>query len=244
VIRKIQVTIKALELFMRISLKNLLTIGLLITLMLLSFGSGENPDPQRFKSEIDAFLNWDSKNAPPADPVVFVGSSSIRLWRTHTYFPDLPVINRGFGGSHISDVNYYADTLVLKFNPQIIVFYAGDNDIADGKSPETVYSDFTAFFDRIHTGLPSAKIVYLPIKPSPSRWQYWPAMQEANSRIEALCTQDPDLYYVDTASPMIGGNGRPMPGLFVSDSLHLNQTGYKLWTGILAPELRDLLKQK
>ena len=103
-------------------------------------GAGEgppaDPDPNRFAAEIKAFAEWDSRNAVPADPVLFVGSSSIRLWRTHESFPDLPVVNRGFGGSQVSDLLHFADRVVFPYKPSVIVFYAGDNDLAAGKSAQ------------------------------------------------------------------------------------------------------------
>src|SRR6476619_4722811 len=103
--------------------------------------------PARFESEIAAFEKWDHQNAVPRDCILFVGSSTIRLWQTADAFPDLPVINRGFGGSTVADVNYFADRIVFKYKPRTIVFYAGDNDIAGGRSPERVFGDFEKFAD-------------------------------------------------------------------------------------------------
>ena len=84
---------------------------------------------------IDQFIEWDKKNSFLKKGILFVGSSSIRFWHTSNYFPELPIINRGFGGSHISDINYFINETVLKYKPHIIVFYAGDNDIAANKTP-------------------------------------------------------------------------------------------------------------
>ncbi len=201
---------------------------------------GDNPDPERFRTEIEAFQHWDSKNATPMNPVLFIGSSSIRLWQTHNDFPNLPVINRGFGGSHISDVNHFIEILVLKYKPALIVFYAGDNDIADGKNSAGVFSDYVNFVQTVHAQLPQTRIIYLPIKPSPSRWQFWPAMQETNARIEEFCENESYLFYIDTATPMLGKNMRPISKLFVSDSLHLSQPGYALWTELLSQKLEEI----
>src|SRR5512146_2789048 len=109
-----------------------------------------DPDPNRFAQEIKAFAEWDSKNAVPANPVLFVGSSSIRLWRTHESFPDLPVVNRGFGGSQISDAIHFADRLVLAYRPKIVVFYSGGNDIAAGRSAARVLEDYRRFVQFVH----------------------------------------------------------------------------------------------
>jgi len=192
-------------------------------------------DPARFESEIAAFEKWDRHNAVPRDAVLFVGSSSIRLWETADSFPGLPVINRGFGGSHISDVNHFANCIVVKYKPRVIVFYAGDNDIADGKSPQQVANDFGAFVELVHKRLPDTKIIYVPIKPSPARWKLWPQMQKANALVKQL--SDDDLIYVDTANPMLGPDGQPRPELYRSDGLHLSDNGYELWNEILRPQL-------
>jgi hypothetical protein len=113
-----------------------------------------DPDPQRFAKGIAAFERWDRKNAWPADPILFVGSSSIRMWPTRESFPRLPVLNRGFGGAHISDVNHYFDRVVAPYSPRAIVFYCGDNDIAAGKTPERVLADFRRFVDLVRARLP------------------------------------------------------------------------------------------
>ncbi|MEX0611773.1 MAG: SGNH/GDSL hydrolase family protein [Pirellulales bacterium] len=197
-----------------------------------------SPDPARFDAEIRAFESWDRQNAVPPDAILFVGSSSIRMWQSAETFPNLPVINRGFGGSHISDVNHFADRIVLKYAPRTIVFYAGDNDIAAGKSPQQVVSDFQKFAKLVHDRLPDTRIIYLPIKPSPSRWHLWPQMQAANALVQELIHSDEMLLYIDTATPMLGPDGQPRKALFLDDDLHMNAEGYRVWTEILAPHLK------
>ena len=156
-------------------------------------GAGEvaDPDPNRFGKDIESFVAWDSKNAVPADPILFVGSSSIRMWKTRESFPDLPVINRGFGGSHISDVIHFTDRIVLPYAPKLIVFYAGDNDMAGGKSAARVLCDYRRFVELVHVRLPDTSIIFIPIKPSGSRWSLWPEMTKANGLIEAFSGKDP-----------------------------------------------------
>src|SRR6188768_857727 len=121
--------------------------------------------PARFETEIAAFEKWDHQNAVPENCILFVGSSTIRLWQTADAFPDLPVINRGFGGSTIPDVNYFADRIVFKYKPRTIVFYAGDNDIAGGRSPDKVVADYETFAKSVHERLPDTRLIYLGIKP-------------------------------------------------------------------------------
>ena len=200
-----------------------------------------DPDPNRFAKEIEAFREWDSKNAVPADPVLFVGSSSIRMWRTRDRFPDLPVINRGFGGSHISDVIDFADRIVLPYNPHVIVFYAGDNDIAAGKSAQRVFEDYRKFVGIVHAKLPNVRIIFLSIKSSESRWSLWPESKKANDLIQGLSKNDDRLSFVDLATPLLGPAGKPRNELFLGDKLHLNPAGYAVWTQALTPVLRQAL---
>jgi lysophospholipase L1-like esterase len=201
-----------------------------------------DPDPNRFASEIQAFAQWDSKNATPAHPILFVGSSSIRMWKTHDSFPQLPVINRGFGGSHISDVVHFADRIVLPYAPKLIVFYAGDNDVAGGKSASRVLCDYRRFVELVHTKLPDTPIIFLTIKPSGSRWSLWPEMHEANNLVKAFSEKSGRLFFADLGTPLLGDDGKPDLTLFLDDQLHLNARGYAVWTKALAPLIRRALR--
>lgn len=200
-----------------------------------------DPVPNPFSGEIRRFESWDKQNSWPTSAVLFTGSSSIRMWPTRESFPELTVINRGFGGSQISDVNHFFDRAVLKYKPEVIVLYAGDNDIAGGKSPEQVLDDFRTFVARVHNELPDTTIVYLPIKPSIARWKLWPAMSKANALIESLADADERLEYVDTATPMLGSDGKPRPELLRDDGLHMTPAGYQVWSKALAPVLEELV---
>ncbi len=203
-----------------------------------------DPDPNRFAGEITAFEEWDSKNAVPAEPILFVGSSSIRMWRTHESFPDLPVVNRGFGGSHISDVIHFAERIVLPYKPKLIVFYAGDNDAAGGKSAQRVCDDYLRFTRLVHARLPRARIIFITIKPSGSRWSLWPEMNKANELVKASCEEDARLFFADLAGPLLRPDGRPDPELFLDDQLHLNARGYAVWTKVFEPLIREALSRR
>ncbi len=223
--------------------------SLLLTLLgivglVVGNNSPADPDPNRFAGEIKAFGEWDSKNAVPAEPVLFVGSSSIRMWRTHESFPDLPVINRGFGGSQVSDVLHFADRLVLAYKPRVIVFYAGDNDLAAGKSAQRVFEDCRKFVALAHAKLPETRIIFISIKPSESRWSLWPEAKKANELMRGLCGPDGSVLYVDLATPLLGPDGRPRNELFLGDKLHLNAVGYDVWTKALTPVLRRALSPR
>ena len=126
----------------------------------------DKPAPEKWGETITEFEQWDSKNTFPSDAVLFVGSSSIKLWPTRECFGEFPVLNRGFGGSQISDVNYFAERIVLRYEPKVIVFYAGDNDVAAGKNARRVFDDYKKFVKLIQTELSSTRIIYIGIKPS------------------------------------------------------------------------------
>jgi len=195
--------------------------------------------PQRWAPDIAAFKKMDDQNFPPQNAVLFVGSSSIRLWDIKKFFPDLAAINRGFGGSYISESVYYADKIVLPYKPRIIVFYAGDNDIAGKKPPELLLSDFNDFATIVHKNLPKTRIIYIAIKPSIKRWLMWPQAKKANDLILQYCRSTDFAQFLDIAPAMLGADGKPRPELFVPDGLHLNETGYQLWTKMLNPMLAD-----
>jgi lysophospholipase L1-like esterase len=196
--------------------------------------------PERFEPEIAAFEKWDRQNAVPRDGILFVGSSSIRFWETAEAFPDLPVINRGFGGSRVPDVNFFADRIVFKYKPRTVVFYAGDNDLAAGHKWEDVLSGIETFRKRLREKLPNTRLILLPIKPSPSRWKLWPQAQEINTRLKAIAEKVDNVTYVETATPLLGPDGQPRKELFRSDNLHMNEKGYAIWNKILAPVLSDV----
>lgn len=196
----------------------------------------QNPSA-KWEPAIQKFEQQDEQNPPPKEGVLFVGSSSIRMWDLNESFPDKGYINRGFGGSQIADSIAYLDRLVLKHRPQMVLMYAGDNDIAAGKSPETVAKDFQTFQQKVHAELPETRIMYIAIKPSLKRWDMYPKMADANERIAKQCAANPLLTYLDIATPMLGKDGTPKPELFAKDGLHLNKTGYEVWTKVVTPHL-------
>lgn len=191
--------------------------------------------PQRFIKEIEAFEAKDKQSMPAPGGIVFVGSSSIRIWKVDEAFPGLPVLNRGFGGSHISDSIDYFDRIVLPYKPKLIVFYAGDNDIAAGKTPERVANDFATLVGMVHKSLPGTKMVVIGIKPSISRWKLIEPMRDANRRIAAVADKDPLVTYVSVEEAMLGADGKPRPELFRKDGLHMEAAGYDIWNKMLKP---------
>jgi lysophospholipase L1-like esterase len=187
---------------------------------------------------MDAFAAADREHPTEAEGIVFVGSSSIRMWKLDKWFPELPTLNRGFGGSHIADATHYLDLLVIRHKPQVVVFYAGDNDIARGLSPADVVTDYRAFVEKLHATLPETRLVYVAIKPSIARWKLYPLMREANQQIAEIAAGDSRQTFADIATPMLGTDGEPRAELFLSDGLHLNDEGYRLWTSLVRPHLK------
>jgi lysophospholipase L1-like esterase len=168
---------------------------------------------------------------------VFTGSSSIRLWDLARSFPNLPVLNRGFGGSQIIDAVNHVDLLVIKHKPRTVVFYAGDNDLAAGRTPQQVTADFKAFVAKIHAALPDARIAFIGIKPSILRWSIVAQVRQANALIREYCDGDDRLGFVDVDGPMLGWDGKPRKDLLIQDGLHLSPKGYELWTTLVRPFL-------
>ncbi|MEO7192254.1 MAG: GDSL-type esterase/lipase family protein [Vicinamibacterales bacterium] len=219
----------------RTAARSLIVLCLLTAGASASYAQAVDPDPARLVEEIKAFDQWDSKNTPPAHAVLFAGSSTIRMWATGSRFPTLTVINRGFGGSQISDVNYFVEQTVTRYSPDVVVFYAGDNDIAAGKTPERVLADYQQFVGRVLAAKPATEIIFIAVKPSLARWTMWPAMQDANARVKTYTATRKNLHYIDLAAAMLGRDGTPRPELFVADGLHMTAEGYDLWTAQLAP---------
>ena len=188
------------------------------------------PDIRRFEEE-------DRRNPPTAGGVVFVGSSSIRMWESLARdFPDLRVLNRGFGGSQLDDVLHYADRVVLPYRPRVVVLYAGDNDLAAGRTPAAVFADYRALVDLVRRRLPETRVVFVAVKPSLARWNIVDRIRETNTLVRAYADRDPArLAYADVFTPMLGPDGRPRPELFLDDGLHMTPQGYALWTGVLRP---------
>jgi len=194
------------------------------------------PDPKRYERDMLRFEREDQENYPAPGCVEFMGSSSIRGWRTlKEDFPKFNVVLRGYGGSQISDAIYYVERIVVPYSPTAVVLYAGDNDIAAGKSVETVVDDFKDFVKTVNSYIGPRAICFISIKPSIARWELWPKMNEANLAIKQWAETRDAVYYVDVATPMLGEDGKPRPELFQDDGLHMVRAGYKVWTDAVTP---------
>ena len=192
--------------------------------------------PERWESTIAKFEESDRANPPKPGGVLFIGSSSIRMWKTLAEdFPGTPTINRGFGGSEIADSIHFAKRIVFPYRPRQIVIYAGDNDVSRGKSAEVVAEDFKRFVKLARKELPGVRVAFIAIKPSPKRWNLAPEMKKANGKIRRYCRLRRGIVYLDIWTPMLGKDGKPKPELFIEDNLHLSREGYQLWTSVIRP---------
>lgn len=191
-----------------------------------------------WEQDMQRFEAGDVTAPPPQDAVLFIGSSSIRFWDTLAAdFPGVPVINRGFGGSEIRDSTWYADRIVIPYQPRQVVLYAGDNDLASGRTPVQLHADFRAFVQRVRSDLPEMRIAYIANKPSPARAHLLQAQRQANALIAAEAARL-GVDYIDVFTPMLDAEGQPRTDLFIEDRLHMNRKGYELWRDTVAPHVQ------
>jgi lysophospholipase L1-like esterase len=198
--------------------------------------------PAKWEKAIARFEAEDRENPPPEKGVLFVGSSSIVMWKRDKWFPDLPAFNRGFGGSTIADVIHFADRIVLPYRPETIVFYSGDNDIAGGMKAAEVAADFRRFAARVRRALPETAMLVIGIKPGTARWKLYPEMRKANALIEKKTENDPKLHFIAIEEAMLNEDGTPREDLLLEDGLHMNDAGYRIWTGLVREKLDALEK--
>jgi lysophospholipase L1-like esterase len=216
-----------------------------IVLLALTFAGGflvfrATGQPGSWESEISAYEKADRLRPPKPGTIVFTGSSSIRLWDTLAEdMQPLQVLNRGFGGSQIAEVNHYASRIILPYQPRAVVLYAGDNDLAwpSSKTPEQVFVDFKQFVEIIHSQLPETWIYFVSIKPSILRWHDWEKFQKTNALIAGYILTQPRAQFIDVDAAMLNAEGKPRPEIFRGDGLHMNAKGYVIWTSIIRPIL-------
>jgi lysophospholipase L1-like esterase len=190
----------------------------------------------RWEPEIAAFERSDKTNLPPVRANLFVGSSSIRLWTNLVHdFPAHQVINRGFGGSELSDAIYYFDRIVAKYQPRTIVLFAGSNDINSGKSPEQVFADFKEFASKVAQELPETRLAYISISTSPSRFGQVENVRSANRLIAEFIKAHQNMEFIDVFPAMLDVDGKPKAEIYQKDKLHLNAAGYAIWQKLVEP---------
>lgn len=216
-------------------MKHWLTILLLALLAPCATARTAN-DHTQWNAAIAAFEAADHRHPPPPGSVLFIGSSSVRFWKTlATDFPAVRTINRGFGGSEIADSTFFADRIVAPYHPRAIVMYAGDNDIAAGNSPPQVRDDFAAFVREARAVDPGVPIAFIAIKPSMARKALLPQIRAANDLVRDYAATQQHVAYLDVFTPMLGKDGQPQAKWFIQDGLHMNRAGYALWARIVRP---------
>jgi lysophospholipase L1-like esterase len=209
-----------------------------LSLLTTAGRAAEEPlSPLRFAKQIEAFARQDLESPPKAGVIVFVGSSSIRRWDLAKSFGDLNAINRGFGGSQISDVLHYANEVVLKYKPKKVVLFCGGNDLNKGKTPQQVAADFQTFTSLLFEQLPKTELIVLALKPAPVRWTIVDKVRTTNDLLRAKAKTDKRITFLDGSFSLLLDGGTIREELYVEDRLHLNDEGYKLWADMLAPHL-------
>jgi len=202
----------------------------------LLFFAQEKP----YWKEIQEFKKLDQTNGITKKPILFVGSSSFTYWKdVNDYFPGKTIINRGFGGSRLLDLNNYSEELLTPYKPRQIVIYCGENDIAtDNPSSAEVLERFKTFFGKIRAKYPKIPVAYVSIKYSPSREQFWPQMKELNQSIQAYLKTQKKAKYIDITKVMNDENGKVRTDIFKEDMLHMKPEGYRLWAKVMEPYLK------
>jgi|SRR5690349_5933888 len=211
-----------------------------LTLLFLILSLVVYAQERPFWKDIQAFKAQDSLHAPPKNAIVFVGSSSFTMWKdVQQYFPEHPIINRGFGGSSLPHVIAYANDIIIPYQPKQVVIYCGENDFMnDTVTSEIVTDRFVTLFNIIRNALPKADIVFISMKPSPSRARLMPQIASANTAIADFLKKKPRTAFVDIWKPMLDEQGAPRKELFLKDMLHMNKQGYAIWQKALEPHLK------
>ena len=193
---------------------------------------------ERWDAAIQKFEDQDKVSPPPQNGVVFIGASSIVRWNLPEYFPELgaKAINRGFGGSQSVDAVRYVERIVVPYHPRVVVYYAGDNDVEANVPAQEIAHQFELFDQKVHRALPQTKIIFISIKPSLRRWAFQDKMTKANAMVKSHVSTGRNMVYLDVVPKMLGADGKPIPGLFVQDGLHMTPAGY-IWTAAIKPLL-------
>lgn len=199
----------------------------------------------RYQYQVDDYLKEDAVQMPDSNSILFVGSSSFRIWgeRVKDAFPEYRVINRAFGGSCLYDVLQFFDRVVIPYKPVQILLYEGDNDIPSGMSAQEYLEDVITFVRMVEIKLPGTEVVLVSIKPSPARIKWEKTYLEANRLMRDFADTKPHVRYLDVTQSMYGSDGKLKKELYAEDMIHLNQEGYKVWQKLILPHLSDKAKK-
>lgn len=196
----------------------------------------DDPDPTRFEESVLAYEVYDQQHPFPEGAALFVGSSSIRMWKgLDSDFPGIKAVNRGFGGSQFSDLMYYLDRLVTCYQPSRIFIYEGDNDINSGKKPKGILNDAKEVRQAIASKLPGVPVYFIAAKPSVARWKLKKKYRQLNSLLAVYASETPHTGFVNVWDPALDENGEVRKDIFLEDNLHMNEKGYGIWKKAIEP---------
>ena len=194
-----------------------------------------------WEKEMAAFKKLDEENPPQPGLTLFVGSSTFTIWKSmQEDMPDIALINRGFGGSQVTDLIEHFDTVIAPYDPKHIVIYEGDNDLASGKAPELVLSNYKKLLETIRERYAQVPVTVVSVKPSEARRDKIESMNELNQKLNVWASLTDNLYYLNTFDITVNGEGRPIPEYYQKDNLHLNQNGYKAWARKIAEHIKKV----
>lgn len=212
--------------------------ALILFLMLVGISAQNKP---AFWDDIQHFKQLNKENPPPKNAVLLVGSSSFTMWKdVDAYFPEKVIVNRGFGGSSLYDLNFYSAELLKPYSPKQIIIYCGENDFAGNEKlkPREVFNRFKHFYAEIRKYYSEVPVAYVSIKLSPSRENLWPKFIETNSLIRKFMERKENAEYIDITKAMNGPDGKIRKDLFLEDMLHMKPAGYQIWKKVMEPYLK------
>jgi len=206
---------------------------------------------ERFQNEVDAieerYAQYGKKsghtytNTTSSDQIlaVFTGSSSVRLWASLSEdFPELTILNTGFGGSTYAELFHYRHELIGQYTPDMVIIYEGDNDVTGSDTVDEIFDKAQELYSYLAQELPETKVFILAAKPSPLRWNLKPLYDALNTHFADFALENDQFTYINIWNPMLGENGKPLPSIFLPDSLHMNKAGYLIWKQTIAPFLQ------
>lgn len=214
-------------------------LAIFVVVVVCSMANAFSQEYYRFWDDVQTIKKFDKIYKPNDNPIVFVGSSSLRLWNdVEQVFARCNVLNRGLGGTVINDIIYYADILIFDYQPRQVVIYVGENDLGDGTTPaDTIFARTQKLFYIIREKLPDVPIAYISIKPSPGRDYARDILIKTNELVRAYISTQENIEYVDVFKPMINKDGSYRTELFISDKIHMTPEGYRIWEEVLEPYL-------
>lgn len=209
-----------------------------LTMVSIEWAEAQENGPQRWEETISKFEQRDREDPPEPGAILFVGSSSIAMWKdVADYFPDHRVLNRGFGGSNFSDLIYYADRVIFPYKPSMIFVYEGDNDIAQGDTPEKILSNARKLRGMIRKAVGNVPVIFISPKPSIARWNLKGDYEAVNAQLMGYAKSEPKTEFADVWTASLGKDGKVLDDIFLDDDLHMNAKGYRIWQKVLLPFL-------